>query len=356
MNYFVYPLLILFFSLPVFSQSNGNNVEAVRKGDKTLAKIPVVISDREGRRIAGLEKEDFTITKGGIPQEIVSFGTEREPVSVALLIDTSGSTQDVLDKIKDAAKDFIDLLNPGDQCLIATFDSQINFLISFTSNTQNLKDSLSKIKTADKDGTVLFTAINQLTASSFGRVKGRKAIIVLSDGRDYGSAITKNELLGELNESDVSIYPIYYESGTGFVKPLVKQDGTVVESSTKSEPKKKVKKPKKKKNVYSVLIPLPGDTYTPEEIKLLDKIDTTNAITALKEMSDLTAGRFYVSDAGKLNTIFKQVATELKQEYSLGFYTNQPVDESFYARRANQSQSSQCRRSNARQTEHQKLI
>lgn len=316
--------------MPVFPQTVSDGVKMVQKGNKTLAQIPVVISDREGRRISGLKKENFTVSKGGVQQEIISFGTEREPVSVALLLDTSGSTQDVLDKIKDAAKDFIDLLNPGDQCLIATFDSQINFLIPFTSNQQNLKDSLSKIKTADKDGTIMYSAIDQLTKTSFSRVKGRKAIIILSDGKDYGSTISKTDLLGELNESDVSIYPIYYQSGTGFIKPVVADNGTVTEGSTKTEPNKtKVKKPKKKKNVYSVLIPLPGDTYTPEDIKRLDKVDTTNAIATLKEMSDLTAGRFYISDSGKLNAIFKQVATELKQEYSLGIYTDQPIDGNF---------------------------
>lgn len=329
MKHFFYLFSLLILTLPVLSQT-PMGVEIIQKGNKTLAKIPVVISDREGRRIAGLKKEDFTITKGGVPQEIVSFGTEREPVSVALLIDTSGSTQDVLDKIKDAAKDFIDLLNPGDRCLIATFDSQINFLIPFTSNQQSLKDSLSKIKTADKDGTIMFSAIDQLNKTSFSRVKGRKAIIILSDGKDYGSTISKNDLMSELNESDISIYPIYYESGTGFVKPIVTDTGAVIEGSTKSKPVKiKTKKHKKRKNVYSVLIPLPGDTYTPEEIRTLDRVDTTNAIAALKEMSDLTAGRFYTSDSGKLNTIFKQVATELKQEYSLGFYTDQPIDVNF---------------------------
>ncbi|MGI9036250.1 MAG: VWA domain-containing protein, partial [Pyrinomonadaceae bacterium] len=293
--------------------------------NKTLVKIPVVVSDREGRRIGGLKKEDFSVFQNDAKQNIVSFGTEDEPVSVALLIDTSGSTQEVLDKIKNAAKDFIDLLNPRDKCLIATFDSQINVLNSFTSDRQSLKNSLDRIQTAEKDGTIMFSAIDQIIQNSFARVKGRKAIVLLSDGKDYGSAVSKGDLLNNLNETDVSIYPIYYQSGTGFKKPVVTDNGAVVEGSAKIKPEKPVK-PKKRKKVYTVLIPLPADTYTPEEIKLMDRAATTDAITTLKQISDLTYGRFYLSDSSKLNSIFKQVAAELRQQYYLGFYADGVTD------------------------------
>lgn len=328
MKYIFFLLSILVLNIPVSSQTQSSEIKTVQKGDKTLVKIPVIISDREGRRIPGIKKEEFSIFKGGKEQNIVSFDTEREPVSVALLLDTSGSTQEVLKKIKDGAKDFIDLLNPGDQCLIATFDSKINFLISFTSNPQNLKDSLDKIKTAEGEGTILYNVINQITATSFNRVKGRKAIVVLSDGKDYGSNVTKDDLLSQLNESDVSIYPIYYQSGTGFNKMVLADNGEIVEGRDTSAPKK-TKKPKKKKGVYSVLIPLPADTYTPAEIKLIDKVETANAVSTLQKMSDLTAGRFYLSDADNLSTIFKKVAGELKQQYSLGIYADGAVGSDF---------------------------
>ncbi|MGI8469146.1 MAG: VWA domain-containing protein [Pyrinomonadaceae bacterium] len=329
MKYVLYLLSsILLLTATVFPQTQNSPFETIQKGSKTLVKIPVVVSDREGRRISGLKKEDFSIFKGGVKQNIASFDTEQEPVSVALLLDTSGSTQEVLDKIKDAAKDFIESLKPDDKCLIATFDSRLNFLISFTSDKHNLKDSLDRIQTAERDGTIMFSAIDQITQNSFARVKGRKAIVILSDGKDYGSTITKNDLLSELNESDVSIYPIYYQSGTGFTKLVVADNGAVVEGAKKIKPKKETK-PKKRKNVYTVLIPLPADAYTPEEIKLIDKVATTDAVSTLKEMSDLTAGRFYLSDSAKLNSIFKQVAAELKQQYSLGFYADGAVNNNF---------------------------
>jgi Ca-activated chloride channel family protein len=328
MKYIFFLLAVLFLIVPASSQTQSNELKTFQKNGKTLVKIPVIVSDREGRRIPGIKKEEFSVFKGGKEQPIESFDTEREPVSIALLLDTSGSTQEVLKKIKDGAKDFIDLLNPGDQCLIATFDSKINFLISFTSNPQNLKDSLEKIKTADAEGTLLFNVINQITETSFSRIKGRKAIVVLSDGKDYGSNLTQDDLLSRLNESDVSIYPIYYQSGSGFNKMVIADNGEIVEGKEISAPKKPKKKKKAKKG-YAVMIPLPADTYTPTEIKLIDKVETANAVSTLQKMSDLTAGRFYLSDADNLSTIFKKVAGELKQQYSLGIYTDGEVGNDF---------------------------
>src|SRR4051812_21318486 len=100
-------LLIVIFPLTLRAQTDG----------QTRISVPVSVSDREGRYISGLKKDDFTVLQNGKEQKIVSFATEDEPVSIALLIDTSESTKAVLDKIKDAARDFIELLNNKDQCL-----------------------------------------------------------------------------------------------------------------------------------------------------------------------------------------------------------------------------------------------
>ena len=124
-----------------------------------IVSVPVTVSDREGRYISGLKKEDFNIFEDGVRQNVALFATEDEPLSVALLLDTSASTKDVLDKIKSAARDFIELLNPKDQCQIATFDSNVKFLNPFTSDRQMLLGSLNQARTATEDGTVLFRAV-----------------------------------------------------------------------------------------------------------------------------------------------------------------------------------------------------
>jgi hypothetical protein len=153
-------LFLMLLILPVHLRSQTSQPDnKVQKANKTLVSVPVTVSDREGRYISGLKKEDFNIFEDGVRQNVALFATEDEPLSVALLLDTSASTKDVLDKIKSAARDFIELLNPKDQCQIATFDSNVKFLNPFTSDRQMLLGSLNQARTATEDGTVLFRAV-----------------------------------------------------------------------------------------------------------------------------------------------------------------------------------------------------
>ncbi len=105
----------------------------------------------------------------------------------------------------------------------------------------------------------------------------------------------------------------------GLNKPVIAANGTVTE--TREIKKTKKKKPQKKTKGYSITIPLPGDLYNEEEIKLIDKVAATEAVNSLKEISDTTAGRFYLSDTPSLSGIFKKIAGELRQQYRLAFYS-----------------------------------
>ncbi len=289
-----------------------------QKGNKTLISVPVSVSDREGRYIPGLKKSNFTLFQNGVEQNIALFETFDEPLSIALLLDTSGSAKESLEQIKAAAADFIELLNPNDRCLVATFDAQLNILNPLTSDQKTLKESLGKVRAAEREGTILFSAVEQIAEKSFAGAPGRKVIVLLSDGKDFGSSRTKGELLGLLEESDVSIYSIFYQTGAGFNKLVVAPDGTIKEG--KEDKKTKEKKPKREKKNYSIRIPLRGDVYSKEEIKLSGKVNDVEAVNSLREMSDTTAGRFYQSDTPNLSGVFKRIAGELRQQYRLGFH------------------------------------
>lgn len=284
--------------------------------DKNMVSVPVTVSDREGRYIAGLKKEDFSIYEDGVKQNVAFFATVDEPLSIALLLDTSGSTSSSLEKIKDAAKDFIELLNAKDQCLIATFDSQLKVLNEFTASKKMLTDAIDKVQTAQQDGTVLHYAIQQTVNKSFNNATGRKVIIVLSDGKDFGSPVGKNELLGILEESDVLIYSIHYKTGSGTQNLVISSDGKVKEAENKKPTK--IKKPKKPKG-YSIMIPGQMDVISQEQIEEREKVASVEAVSFLKTLTDTTAGRFYLSDSPNLSNIFKQIAGELRQQYWLGY-------------------------------------
>jgi VWFA-related protein len=324
-------LCLLMLSLGLQAQTTDNN----QKGKKSLVSVPVAVSDREGRYISDLKKDDFSIFQDGKEQKIELFATEDEPISVALLLDTSESTKGVLDKIRLAAKDFIELLNNKDKCLVATFDSEVKVLSRFTSDRDALEKSLDKIQTGEREGTVVFSAVEKIAREHFVKIPGRKIIILLSDGKDYGSSISKNNLFNQLEESDIMIYSIFYQTGkvfvdsTGAVKAEPETKKPEIKEPEIKEPETK-KPPKKKKKRYSIKIALPRDPNTTEEITLIDKVTSTEAVNVLQEMSATTAGRFYMSDAPKLSQIFKKIAAEVREQYRLGFYPKDVVNDAAF--------------------------
>ena len=322
----IFPLLILIFILlaPVLAQNQ--EPEIIKKGSKTLISVPVSVSDREGRYISGLKKQDFAIYEDGVKQQIDFFATYDEPLSIAVLLDTSGSTQGTaLEKIKTAAKNFIDLLNSNDQCLIATFDARVNILSDFSSDRGDLKKAIDKVQTASQDGTVLYQAISELSEKSFPKARNRKVIVLLSDGKDFGSRVKKEKLIEQLEESDVLIYSIFYQTGEGFENITVDEKGKVSEDKSKKKKKQKKPKPPKKPRGYVVGIPPQIDIIPQEEIKYSEKTLDISAVGFLRQLSDTTAGRFYLSNTPDLDKIFKQVAGELRQQYRLGYYSNKPT-------------------------------
>jgi Ca-activated chloride channel family protein len=316
-------LVLLIHPIQLHAQKTTDPAK-IQGTNKTLISVPVTVSDRAGHYISGLKKQDFSIFDDGIKQNVDFFATYDEPLNIALLLDTSGSTTESLKKIKDAARDFIALLNPSDQCLLATFDSQIKILSSFTSDQPSLINSLQKVQTAERDGTILHNAIEQISQKSFAGIEGRKVIVLLSDGRDFGSSITGNNLLSQLEESDVLIYSILYRTGETFNNLVISPEGFVQKTAEKKE---SVKKKPKKKKVYSIWVPATVGAPTDEEADIRQRKADIAAVNILRELSDTTAGRFYLSDAVQLRAIFKRVAAELRQQYRLGYHSKNAAND-----------------------------
>ena len=97
-----------------------------------MVSLPVVVTDREGRRITNLEKDDFHVFEDGVPQEIAGFAATDEPVNVALLLDTSGSTERELARIQNAAIDFVHQLHPDDEVAVLSFADDVRLQYDFT--------------------------------------------------------------------------------------------------------------------------------------------------------------------------------------------------------------------------------
>ena len=131
------------------TSSAGNGPEEVGEGDvvrvsTTLVSIPVSVMDRGGRFIPDLRKEDFQIYEDGVQQDVAYFASVEKPFTVALVIDTSASTQFRLDEIQDAAIAFINQLRPDDRVLVVSFDEQVRVLAEATNDRYALRDAIRR--------------------------------------------------------------------------------------------------------------------------------------------------------------------------------------------------------------------
>ncbi len=180
------------------------------KTDTDLVTVPVVASGRNGTYITDLRKEEFSIAEDGVAQEIAFFGKVAAPFHVVLMLDTSSSTQDKLREIQQAASAFVDQLQPADRVKVISFDDYVKDLNEFTSNRDILRKAING--TRPGQGTKVYDAV-ELALNTIRNIRGRKAIVLFSDGMDWHSdQATFDGTLRWLDEEGVVVYPIRYET------------------------------------------------------------------------------------------------------------------------------------------------
>jgi hypothetical protein len=178
--------------------------------DPNLVTIPVIAAHIGGTYVADLTREEFTITEDGEKQNVAFFATISAPFHVVLLLDTSASTHEKLDLIQQAARSFVQQLQPADRVKIISFDQQVRDHNEFTNNRQLLISAINKTKSAE--GTKLYDAMDMALAA-VRKITGRKAIVVFTDGVDWHSDYaTLDTTLRGLDEEGVIVYPIRYDT------------------------------------------------------------------------------------------------------------------------------------------------
>ena len=172
--------------------------------------VPVIASDRADVYVPDLTKDEFTVYEDGAKQEIEFFAAVRTPFSVVLMLDTSASTQEKLPRIQRAAKTFLEQLQPADRVKIISFDDGVYDLSQFTNDRAELRKAIDSTKPGQ--GTKLYDAV-KFALNDLSRVKGRKAIVIFTDGVDWRSDSTKyDDNIRQLEESSVIVYPIRYDT------------------------------------------------------------------------------------------------------------------------------------------------
>jgi Ca-activated chloride channel homolog len=183
----------------------------VIKVNTALVTVPVVVTDRYGQFVTGLSRNDFTVRENGESQQIASFSSTEAPFNVALLIDTSRSTRNKLGAIRKAALNFIRQLQPNDRVLIVTFDEKVNFLGDFTSDRHEIERAIRSVKSSY--ATSLYDAIHLTITEKLAPIKGRKAVVALTDGVDtWSRQATYESSLELIANAGVSGYAIQYDT------------------------------------------------------------------------------------------------------------------------------------------------
>jgi Ca-activated chloride channel family protein len=165
----------------------------------------VTATDDKGNLITDLTRDDFKIFENGVEQKVLDFHVEERPIKMAILIDTSGSMVDKIDEVHDAAGAFVENLREIDEALVIDFDENVFLIQDLTMDVEALQEAI--LSTEPLGGTALYDAIHA-AYRKIGTFKGRKVIVVLSDGEDTLSQFSFNRVIREARSNSTMIYSI----------------------------------------------------------------------------------------------------------------------------------------------------
>ena len=220
--------------------------------------------------VTDLAQEDFEVFEDGAKQEITFFAKGRQPIALAILLDTSASMEEKLTVAQEAAIGFASRLREDDAMEVIDFDSQVRILQTFTADHSLLEKAIRQ--TMPNGSTSLYNAIyislkelKKIKATSADEIR-RHAIVVLSDGDDTSSLVEYDEVLDLAKRSETAIYSI------GLRQPTV------------------------------------------------GRRDFKEAEFVLRQLSQETGGRaFFPTSAAELPKIYDQISEELSSQYTMAY-------------------------------------
>jgi VWFA-related protein len=175
--------------------------------DTNLVLIPVTVTDPLNRPVTGLEKDNFGILDGKVPQTITQFAMEDDPVAVGFVFDTSGSVGQSLHASRRAAMEFFLNRDIQDEFFIVEFASSAKLVVPLTQEIGGIAEELLLSRSG---GTTAFLDAVYLALNEIKKAKNTKrALVIISDGGDNHSRYTETELKTVLQESDALIYSIW---------------------------------------------------------------------------------------------------------------------------------------------------
>ena len=179
----------------------------VFKAGAALVDLHVSVLDKNGRLITGIPQSAFKVFENGVPQPLSVFSREDVPVSMALVIDNSGSMRYKREEVATAAMALVTSSNPQDEVCIVNFDDRAYLDLAFTNDLKKLRLALAQLKA--RGGTAMRDAISgSIDYMRKHASKDKKVLLVITDGNDNTSRVTLDQAVTEARQSGVLVYTI----------------------------------------------------------------------------------------------------------------------------------------------------
>jgi Ca-activated chloride channel family protein len=209
------PALILVAAVTLSSAQNLEHHDYKLTVDVELVQLPVSVIDKHGLAVRGLQQESFKVYEDKILQNISLFKQEDAPLSVALVIDVSGSMLEKLNRLKAAVTTFMLASNPQDETAIVTFGEEVFLEQDLNGDTANLNRAFTDLPS--NRGTAFYDAVylaaRYLQHSGFYE---KKVLLVVSDGEDNKSKYDLRQVLKAVGESKIIVYTVGLLSSDSF--------------------------------------------------------------------------------------------------------------------------------------------
>jgi VWFA-related protein len=279
--------------------------------DVNVVNVFATVRDKKSQIVRNLTKDDFSLAEDGRPQAIRYFSQESGlPLTLGLLVDTSMSQRRVLGKEKDASYRFLDqvLREDKDHAFLIHFDHEVELLQDLTSSKKKLEDSLGQMETPDFErrndvggygggrhggghhggGTSLYDSVLLASDELMKKQSGRKAVIALTDGVDNGSKVTLTSAIESAQRADTLVYSILFAD----------------------------------QDAYGAM---GHGGYGGGHRGGGRQGSRTDGKPILQRLSRQTGGGFFeVSKKESIDKIYDQIQEELRNQYSIGYTSDQP--------------------------------
>jgi Ca-activated chloride channel homolog len=190
--------------------------------DVDIVLVPVTITNDRGQYVGGLEKQHFQVYEDRVEQTITSFSTEDSPLSLGIVLDSSGSMNPTMALARRNGGACMDVGAEDDEYFLIVFSDKLKVNTEFTPDLQKLRTALLTVQS--KGQTALYDAIYAGIAKVKEGIHPRKALVVVSDGFDNHSRYSGKNVRDAIKESDVQLYLIGNE-GDGALRQLAEDTG-----------------------------------------------------------------------------------------------------------------------------------